>query len=70
MDGEETYQALRRIRDDVPVIMMSGYGERELAARYTEGGVAGFIQKPFLMRTLSEVLWNALEGEGDGHASG
>ncbi len=60
MGGEETFRELRRIRDDVPVIVSSGYGEREVVSRFAGAGALGFIEKPFestqLVRKLREAL--------------
>ena len=60
MDGEETFHELRRIRDDVRVIMSSGHNEQEVAQRFAGQGLAGFIQKPYrraeLLGKLQEVL--------------
>jgi len=60
MDGEETLHELRRIRNDVRVIMSSGYNEQEVAQRFAGQGLAGFIQKPYrradLLGKLQEVL--------------
>jgi len=47
MDGEETYRELRRIAPDVPIVLSSGYAEREVAARFAGQGLAGFVQKPY-----------------------
>lgn len=47
MTGEETFQELRRLRADVPVILTSGYNEIEATSRFTSKGLAGFLQKPF-----------------------
>ncbi len=60
MDGEETFQELRRIRKDVKVIMSTGYSEQEVAQRFVGKGLAGFIQKPYkiskLMEKIKEVM--------------
>lgn len=59
MSGEETYEELKRIRGDLPVLFYSGYHEEELASRFTDEGLAGFIQKPYrgadLIAKLHEV---------------
>ena len=47
MNGEETFQELRRLRQDVPVILSSGYNEQEAISRFPGQGLAGFIQKPY-----------------------
>ena len=60
MDGEETFQELCNIRSDIPVIMISGYNEQEVINRFTSGGLAGFIQKPYHMDTLKGKLQEVL----------
>ncbi len=61
MDGEETFQELKRIHPGVRVILSSGYGEHDLAGRFTGRGLAGFIQKPYQLNTLTERLKQATE---------
>jgi two-component system cell cycle sensor histidine kinase/response regulator CckA len=60
MGGEESYDEIRKISSDVPVILSSGYGEQESAKRFGERGLAGFIQKPYKLSRLGETLRNAL----------
>ncbi len=52
LGGEETYRELRKIRPDVPVILSSGYSEREVDERFEGQGIAGFVQKPYLAAEL------------------
>jgi len=47
MGGEETFDAIRTIRPDVPVLLCSGYTEEDAAARFSEKGLSGFLHKPF-----------------------
>jgi len=47
LDGVETHRMLRELSADVPVILCSGYPEREAVARFAELGLAGFVQKPY-----------------------
>ena len=61
MDGTETFRELRRFKADIPVIMSSGYNEQEITQRFSGKGLAGFIQKPYNLTTLSEILRAALE---------
>lgn len=56
LGGEETFMELRRIRDNVPVILMSGYTEEEVTSLFAGKGIAGFLQKPFRIDTLQEIL--------------
>src|SRR5262249_29396914 len=45
--GEEVFHALRLLRPDVRVVLMSGFNEPEVANRFAGKGLAGFVQKPF-----------------------
>ena len=56
MDGEETFRELRRISDDVRVILSSGYGEQVSTERFGATGLAGFLQKPYEVARLKEKL--------------
>jgi CheY-like chemotaxis protein len=58
--GEETLRELRKIRPDVRVILSSGYGEENATERFSELGLAGFIQKPFELSTMLSQLRKAL----------
>jgi CheY-like chemotaxis protein len=60
MDGLETFEALRRLRLDVPVILSSGYSEQEATERFVGKGLAGFIQKPYRFEQLVEKMHEVL----------
>ena len=60
MSGEETLPALREVRPDVPVLMMSGYSASD-AKRHLAHSV-GFLPKPF----NAEELYRAVRGLVDG----
>jgi DNA-binding NtrC family response regulator len=61
MNGEETFREIRRVRSDVPVILTSGYNEIEATRRFTAKGLAGFLQKPFTPKELTQRLALALK---------
>jgi len=63
LDGEEAFRAMRRLRPDARVVLMSGYSSQELAARYAAEGLAGFVQKPFRLEELEACLTRVLDGE-------
>ena len=52
MDGMEVLQHLRRLDAKVPVLVMSGFSESEVATRFAGLGASGFLQKPFHPRDL------------------
>jgi len=61
MGGEETFKELRKLRNDVPVILSSGYNEQEVTQRFAGKGLTGFIQKPYTLANLRGALNLALE---------
>jgi PAS domain S-box-containing protein len=62
MSGEETFRELRRIREDVKVILCSGFAEQEVTQNFAEPGLAGFIQKPYRIGDLKAKLRGILAG--------
>lgn len=60
LNGEETVRELRRLESKIPIVMSSGYAESEIMARFANQPLAGFLQKPYTMTTLSECLSRAL----------
>ena len=56
--GAETVRLLRQRSPELPVVLMSGYTEQDVASKILEGlgGSVGFLQKPFLFEDLSGVL--------------
>jgi PAS domain S-box-containing protein len=58
--GEETFERIRGIRPEVPVVLVSGYSERSASERFVGKGLAGFLQKPFLPSMLVGAIREAL----------
>lgn len=58
MGGSEVLRRIRQTRPELPVILMSGYTEQEVASKLLNGDEAatGFLQKPFLPEDLASVL--------------
>jgi len=46
MDGEETFQRLREIRADIPVVLCAGFIRSDRLDRMMVAGIAGFLRKP------------------------
>jgi CheY-like chemotaxis protein len=57
MDGEQTFRELRRINPDIKVIMSSGYNEQEVTQKFVGKGLAGFIQKPYKLSMIRDVIY-------------
>lgn len=57
MDGVETFAEMKRIRDDVRVILSSGYNEQDAMERFAGQGLAGFIHKPYCATDLTRLVY-------------
>jgi PAS domain S-box-containing protein len=64
MDGLEVLTELRRLAPNVPILVMSGYGERDVSGALAEAGATGFVAKPFLPRELLARVSHALSASG------
>ncbi len=60
LGGEEVFAALREIKPDVRVVMMSGYSKTSSTTSLVETGLSAFVQKPLSLSVLSETLSKAL----------
>lgn len=54
LDGVQTLHELRRMRPDLPVILMSGFAEAHALAKFGEHRLSGFLQKPFTIDDLQK----------------
>jgi|GEM_PF-1018419 CheY-like chemotaxis protein len=52
LNGLETFAAMRKIDPGIPIIMTSGYSEVNLAEKWPELGMNGFLRKPCDLKTL------------------
>jgi signal transduction histidine kinase/CheY-like chemotaxis protein len=60
LDGEETFRQMRLLNPSVRVILTSGFNQQEAVNRFTGKGLAGFIQKPFELGSLIQVIRSVL----------
>jgi CheY-like chemotaxis protein len=63
MPGLTGDKILDRVEEDnvnIPVILSSGFNQQDTMRRNPMQGVAGFLQKPYTMKRLQEVLQQAL----------
>lgn len=63
MGGEKTFTELRRIDPNVRVVLSSGYNEQDAVQRFAGRGLAGFIQKPYQVQKLLEVIRGIVDSE-------
>ena len=63
MDGSEVLDKLLDHDPQARVVMTSGYHQREISRRFHGRGIAGFLQKPYILADLADVLSEALSSE-------
>ena len=54
MDGVEVVKAVKHLRPDVDVVVITGYGTIETAVETLQHGACEYVQKPFTAEELSE----------------
>ena len=59
MDGEECFRQLQLLDPKVRVIMSSGFSEQDVVQKFDGHALAGFIQKPYTLKALREVMRKA-----------
>ena len=47
MDGDEVFREIRKLKQDIPVLISSGYNENEILARFSDTVPDGFLKKPY-----------------------
>ena len=60
MDGLALQQALARRNIDLPIIVVTGYGNVPLAVRAIQAGAIDFIEKPFTAKVILDGIRRAL----------
>jgi CheY-like chemotaxis protein len=62
MDGVEIMNRMRLARPDIPVILMSGYNNREVPGTPARLAKTGFLHKPFTLEALASELRAVIGG--------
>ena len=60
MDGEACFHTMRKAYPHLRVVLSSGHGEQEMISRFPDEGPSGYIQKPYRLEQLRNVLEQAL----------
>lgn len=61
LNGEQTFDLIRRLHPDLPVLLMSGCCERDAVDRLLEAGRSDFVSKPMIFHALIEKIRYMLE---------
>jgi len=65
MNGEQTLRELKKIRPDIPVVLLTAYAEDEARLSSVRAQLAGFVAKPFAYDELIAAVKAAIDGESD-----
>ena len=61
MDGVEVLQAVKKIKPEIPIVMISGHGDMETAIQTMRLGAFDYISKPPDLNRLLHTVRNALD---------
>ena len=64
MDGVETFYKLRHMDPGVKILVSSGYSEQDKDYGLLAAEASGFVQKPFDLQGISEMVASALKSTG------
>jgi two-component system, NtrC family, sensor kinase len=61
MNGYDTFQGLKKLAPEIPVLAVSGYQQDPLVQKLLSEGIAGFVDKPYNARKLLKSVQAILE---------
>ena len=70
MSGVELLREIRKVRPDLPIVLMSGYSGERLTERARAAGAAEVLRKPLVRRDIAEALERALQLKPSGKYAG
>jgi DNA-binding NtrC family response regulator len=56
MSGKETFEKLKEIDPQIPVIISTGYSDRDMDVSQWRDAVDAFLQKPYPIEELSKAI--------------
>lgn len=60
VEGPQVFEEIKRIAPEIPVLFSSGFGKNERVRQALENGAAGFLQKPYTMDQLMDMVFSAI----------
>jgi CheY-like chemotaxis protein len=74
MDGEETFRRLREIRNNIPVVLCTGFILQDRLSQMLGSGLTGFLRKPVppneLLSVVRSTIQSAVYGQSDSAGPG
>jgi two-component system, cell cycle sensor histidine kinase and response regulator CckA len=65
MTGEELGAEIMRVRQDIPVILCTGFSERMPEKKALELGFSAFVMKPVVNEEIARKIRRVLDGKKD-----
>jgi len=65
MTGVQLFQEIRKIRQDIPVLLSTGYSEHVTADSSRKMGIDGYLAKPFTAEQLAGEVYRLLFGKNE-----
>jgi len=62
LSGVDTFDAIRALRSDVKIVLVSGYSEERVTEELASRGLSGFLEKPFTPEELLACVREVIEG--------
>ena len=62
MDGYELIAEMKRLSPNLPIVVASGFGNNIVNSRIPEKDIAGFINKPYNIDKIKDVLMRVIDG--------
>ena len=61
MTGFDLARKIRKIRSDIPIILCSGFREKDYAEKAQKAGISDYILKPLKKRVIAETVRRVLD---------
>lgn len=62
-DGVEIFKKIKDIKPNLPVVIMTGYVEKEVTQNIKDSGSYGILYKPFDVEKISNILEEYFKGQ-------
>jgi PAS domain S-box-containing protein len=59
--GYELAKIIRGVRNDIPIILSSGYMDEDVEMKIKEAGISAFVKKPYIRRDMAAALRRVLD---------
>lgn len=63
MSGKETFEQIKKINPKIPVVISTGYSDRDMDVSKWKNTVNAFLQKPYSIEELSKTVRLVLDGK-------